>query len=309
MKTTVSFFVFSILISSVCNAQNRITDTSATCIAFWKNKESKIYQIKHSKERFTTNKDNAASEASYEAHIKVTDSTAEGFTIEWVYKNFMAAGTEDNTINSLNCILESLKILYKIDDVGTFTQLINWKEVRDLAIANYEKAILNRPNDKEFIAAISQIKAIFQSKENIEALLIREVQLFHSPYGVEYTKSGIVTETELPNVTGGVPFPATIILKLDELNKKMDYCRASLNQTIDKGKAGPIMATMLKKLSGSKTIDEAEINRQIKDMEISDLNSFIFSISTGWMSKVVYKRIANVGISKSIETYEITEKK
>jgi hypothetical protein len=307
MKILLSSLIFLILIiiSVSSTAQNRTTDTSATCIAFWKNKATKVYQIKHSKERASA-KGTTTSEAKYEAHLKVTDSSAAGFTVEWVYKNFKSAGTADNTINSLNAILDGLKIIYKTDDVGMFTELVNWKEVKDFAIVNYEKAIANKNADKEFVFALSQVKAIFQSKENIEAVLIREVQLFHSPYGVEYTLNPIVTETELPNVTGGAPFPATIILKLEELNLPKDYCKVSLNQTVDKGKAGPIMAVMLKKLSGSKIVDEAEINSQIKDMEISDLNSFTFSISSGWMSKILYKRIANVGISKSVEIYEIT---
>lgn len=306
MKIITSFCTLLIASVTICNAQNRTTDTSATCIAFWKNKATKAYQIKHSKERSSA-KGITTSEAIYEAHLKITDSTAAGFTVEWVYKNFKSTGAADNNINSLNAILEGLKIIYKTDDVGIFNELVNWKEVKEFAIGNYEKAVVNKNTDKEFIFALSQIKAIFQSKENIEAVLIREVQLFHSPYGAEYTQSPVVTETELPNVTGGAPFPATIILKLDELNLPKDYCKVSLNQTVDKGKSGPIMAAMLKKLSGLKTVDEAEINSQVKDMEISDLNSFTYSISEGWMSKIVYKRIANVGISKSVEIYEITE--
>ena len=306
MKIITSFCILLIAAVTVCTAQNRTTDTSVTCIAFWKNKATKVYQIKHSKERSSA-KGITTSEATYEAHLKVTDSTTAGFTVEWVYKNFKSTGTGDNTINSLNAILEGLKIIYKTDDVGMFTELVNWKEVKEFALGNYEKAVVNKNTDKEFIFAMSQIKAIFQSKENIETLLIREVQLFHSPYGVEYTQSPVVTETKLPNVTGGTPFPAIIILKLDELNLPNDYCKVSLNQTIDKGKAGPIIAAMLKKLSGSKIADEAEINSQIKGMEISDLNSFTYSISSGWMSKIVYKRIANVGISESVDIYEITE--
>jgi hypothetical protein len=311
MKRVAKFLSLLLLICSyfISAAQNRTTDTSATCIAFWKNKVSKIYEITHSKEKSNSSIGNTTAEANYEAHIKVIDSTGEGFTIEWVYKNFKPVGATDNTINSLNSIMEGLKILYKTDDVGTFTELINWKEVRDFALSNYEKVFAKATQNSEFAAALNQVKAIFQSKENIEALLIREVQLFHSPYGVEYSIAGIVTETELPNVTGGAPFPASVTIKLDELNKKMDYCKVSLNQIVDKGKSGPIMATMLKKLAGDKKVDEAEIKNQIKDLEISDLNSFTYSISSGWINKVVYKRIANVGVTKQIETYVITEKK
>lgn len=80
----------------------------------------------------------------------------------------------------------------------------------------------------------------------------------------------------------------------------------SLNQTVDKGKAGPIMAAMLKKLAGSKTVNEADIKKEIADLEISDLNSFTYTLSSGWMKKVIYKRIANVGPNKMVEVYEIT---
>ncbi|HMU10190.1 MAG TPA: hypothetical protein PKC54_09300, partial [Ferruginibacter sp.] len=192
--------------------------------------------------------------------------------------------------------------------VGSFTELINWKEVRDFYIASYEKATTKLSQDKEYIAALNQVKTIFQSKENIEAVLIKEVQLYHTSYGAEYTFAGSEMETLLPNVTGGQPFPAKIIIKLDELNTKKGLCRISLNQVIDKGKAGPIIAAMLKKLSASVETDEAEIQNQIKDMEISDVNEFSYSLNTGWLSRVYFKRTSNVGGYKQVEFYEITEK-
>jgi hypothetical protein len=305
MKTAIIISAICAFAATAIKAQNRTTDTSATCISFWKNKETKVYLIKHSKER-STEKGSSNGAATYEAHIKVTDSTASGFIIEWVYKNFQTSGLTDNTVNSLNAIMEGMKIKYKTDDVGSFTELINWQEVRDFAFSNYEKIYAGASKNREFAAALGQVKAIFQSKENIEALLIREVQLLHSPYGVEYDKKGQVTETELPNVTGGQPFPATITLKLEELNTLKNYCTISMNQVIDKGKAGPIMAAMLKKLAGSKPVDEEEIKKEISGLEISDLNSFTYILSSGWMKKVVYKRIANIGLSKVVEIYEIT---
>lgn len=305
MKYTTCLFILLTGAVTDTAAQNRTTDTSATCIAFWKNKEAKVYYIKHSKEKSTA-KGNTSGEATYEAHIKIADSTAAGFTVEWVYKNFKTAGFTDNTVNSLNAIMEGIKIRYKTDDVGMFSELVNWQEVRNFAMANYEKVVAKATQNSEFAAALNQVKAIFQSKENIEALLIREVQLFHAPYGVEYSKNAAVTETELPNVTGGAPFPASVVFKIEELNTGSDYCTVSINQTVDKGKAGPIMAAMLKKLAGSKQVDEEEIKSQVKDLEISDLNSYSFKLSSGWITRLVYKRIANVGPGKQVETYEIT---
>jgi len=307
MKTTLLLFCLSL--SAISFSQNRITDTSATCISFWGNKESKVYLIKHSKEKFDALKLRSSSEAYFEAHVKVIDSTSEGFTIEWVYRNFKAAGTPEHIMNSLSSIMEGLKIIYKTDDVGMFAELVNWEEVRDFSISNYEKVVAENTQTKEFIAALDQVKSIFQSKENTEALLIKEIKLFHTPYGVEYTKTGSIIETELPNVTGGSPFPATITMKLDKLDQNNDLISISLNQTIDKEKAGPIIIDILKKLSSSPIGDEAEMNRQIKAMEISDLSEYTYSLSSGWLSRILYKRTSNIGPFKQVETYVITEKK
>lgn len=309
MKTKLLFFCFSILISSISFSQNRFTDTSVTCIAFWKNKEARVYQIKHSKEKFEISTLKTSAEGTFEAHLKVIDSTESGFTVEWVYKNFKASGAPENFLNSLSTIMEGIKIVYKTDDVGMFTELINWEEVRDFAISSYEKVIANKSQTSDFIAALNQVKAIFQSKANTEALLIKEILLFHAPFGVEYNKRGTVIETELPNVTGGNPIPASITLKLDEINVQKDLTRISLNQTIDKGKAGPVIADILKKLSTAPLKDEAEMKRQIKEMEIRDINQYTYSISSGWINSIFYERTSNVGSLKQVETYLITQKK
>lgn len=300
--------IFFFLIPSLCFSQNRITDTSATCIAFWNNKEPKVYRVKHSKEKLEGTEIKSSSEGNFEAHIKVIDSSAAGFTIEWVYKNFETAGAPENLLNSLSTIMEGMKIIYKTDDVGMFTELINWEEVRDFSISTYEKAIAKNSNSKEFIAALNQVKSIFKTKENTEALLIHEIQLFHAPFGVEYTKAGTLIDTELPNVTGGAPFPATITLKLDKVDIKNDLIFISLNQIIDKNKAGPIIAEMLKKLSDTPVKDEEEIKKQIRDLEITDVNEYSYSISGGWIKRILYKRISNIGNLKQVETYLITEK-
>jgi hypothetical protein len=309
---TVTQFLFIVLLSAtsfIVVAQNRTTDTSATCIAFWKNKDTRVYQIKHTKEKTDLVKGKSISAATYEAHLKVIDSTAAGFTIEWVYKNFTTSGASEQTLNSLHSIMEGLKIIYKTDDVGSFSELVNWQQVRDFAISSYEKALAGKPQTKEFVAGLNQVKAIFQSKENIQTVLIKEVQLFHSPYGIEYSTGGTIVATELPNVTGGTPFPATVTLMLNELNKKQDYCKISLNQVIDKGKAGPIMSAMLKKLSSTPIKDEAEIDKQIKDMEMTDINQFTFAISSGWLNRIFYSRTTIVASLNQVESYEITEKK
>ena len=309
MKTIQLFFCFSVLTASISFSQNRFTDSSATCIAFWKNGETRMLQIKHGKEKYDSSVLTSKTVVTYEAHLKIIDSTTDGFTIEWIYKNFKSTNIDDKSIAGMNTIMEGLKILYKTDDVGSFSELLNWKEVRDFSFNTIEHTISSKSENKITNAALNQLKAMFQSKENIEAVLIREIQLYHTPYGTEYNIRGETIETELPNISGGAPFPAIITVKLNTLDLKNDFCNVSLNQIIDKGKAGPIIVDLLKRLGGSNGKEADVSNKDIEDMEISDSNEFTYSIKSGWLSKIIYKRTATIAAMKQIETYEITKSK
>lgn len=287
-------------------AQNRITDTSATCIAFWKNGEVRVLQITHGKEKYDSSKLKSKTTVTYEAHIKIIDSAASGYTIEWVYKNFRSSDINDQLSGGINTIMEGLKILYKTDDIGSFSELINWKEVRDFAFNSFEQVLDSNSGNKTVTSALNEVKAMFHSKENIEAVMIKEIQLYHTPYGVEYYKSELIQQTALPNITGGSPMPAKISYKIIELDPKKDFCRVYQKQTIDKGIAGPIIADMLKKLSGDKIQNEVDIKKEIEDIEISDINEFCFALGSGWLSSIFFKRISNVANFKQIESYEIS---
>ena len=285
-------------------SQNRITDTTATCIAFWNKGEKKIYQISHNKEKYFKGDTKLNVEVKYEAHINIIDSLKDGYIIDWRFKNFKSS-EEDKTVNGgMNEIMEGLTIKYKIDDVGAFAELLNWKEVRDYAFNSIDKMVKEKPSGLAFNNVLSQTRKMFETRENIEAVLIKEVQLFHTPYGVEYNITGVEAETELPNVSGGEPFPARITIKLDKINAKENYCKVSLNQIIDKGKAGPIILSFMKKMAGYDLNKINPNNKTLEEMEISDVNEFTYALDTGWITKLIYKRTLNVLDTKQIETYQ-----
>lgn len=293
-----------VFLSQITFAQNRITDTSATCIAFWKKGDYKIYKVTRTREKNNSSNIKSVTSGSYETHIKIIDSTNNGYIIEWTNKNFKGQNAEKEILANLNAVLEGMKIIYKTDDVGTFVELVNWKEVRDFAFISLEN-LIKKASEKEIINSINQIKPYFQTKESIETFLIKEIQLYHTPYGAEYNFKGSPTATELPNAFGGNPFPATIIPKLEEINTTKDYCKVTLNQTVDKGKAGAIMAEMLLKISKKAVEDEVEMRKQIKDLEFSDTNEFSFAINSGWHKRIFYSRKTNVGSTKQVESLEI----
>ncbi len=305
MKTLL--FLLLIFLNFSSFSQNRLTDKTATCIAFWNNKEQKVYKIVHSKERYSLGKLKSKSEVDYEAHVKIIDSTADGFIIEWKYKNFKASKVEDSITGSMNEIMEGLTIKYKTDDVGAFSELLNWEEVRDYAFNSIDKIAREKPIGMAFNNAFTQTKNMFKTKENIEAVLIKEIQLLHTAYGVEFNLKGDVVETELPNVSGGKPFPAKIIIKLNEINLKENYCKVSVNQTIDKGKAGPIILDFIKKMTLADSQKNIMKSKSIERMEISDINEITYAISNGWIVKLFYQRTADILNTKQIEEYKFFE--
>lgn len=140
MKMIRKFLLSIIFLYSVdyCHSQNRLTDSSATFIAFWKNNETNVYLVTHIKEKLESETTKSKSESTYEIHIKIIDSTLTSYTVEWLYKNFTVPGLPENTLSSLNMLMEGLKVLYKTDDVGSFSELLNWEEIRDFSIMNYE---------------------------------------------------------------------------------------------------------------------------------------------------------------------------
>ncbi|MCY7292832.1 MAG: hypothetical protein LH615_11695, partial [Ferruginibacter sp.] len=97
-----SLIFITILFSNLLSfSQNRITDTSATCIAFWNKGEQKVFQISHNKQKYFKGNIKSNVEVKYEAHIKIIDSTTDGYMVEWRFKNFKPLA-EDKTNGGMN---------------------------------------------------------------------------------------------------------------------------------------------------------------------------------------------------------------
>lgn len=298
-------FIIALYCSSIVLAQNTVTDTSATCVAYWQKGAVKTFSITHRKEKQQAGKPVTQSVVSYDAYLRIIDSTQAGYTIEWTQQNYRSEGVDPQTMALTNSLMQGLKIIYKTDDIGTFKELVNWKSIRDFWIGKMEASV--DKSDKNAVEAMKKTKALFQSKESLEAVLIREIRLYHMPYGVEYTYKGQQVEILLPNITGGEPFPATIHLQLTEINPSKDACHIRMVQTLEKEKGRALLIAMLQKLFAAQ-LGDSDIEKEIKVLEMTDTNEFDLTLSTGWLSKASVKRMVNIGGVTQVETYNIIEK-
>lgn len=286
------------------SAQNTVTDSSATCIAYWKKGEEKVFLINHKKEKLKDGVRQSGEDIHYEAHLTVKDSSAAGYTIEWTNRNY-SSPTNNPMVKGMNFLYNDLHFLYKTTEAGAFVELVNWEEVRDFYV---NLAALSVPRDNDTAQEImNKTKAMFSSREAVEAAMIPEIQLLHLPYGYEFSTQKQVGETTLPNLFGGDPIPALQTIRITHLDPEA-YTLA-MTQEIDRANASAFLKDMFQRLGVTNTASTEEINRVLQSFEISDSREFTVGVQTGWLSQVWYQKVVKADTMKQLESYRIAEKK
>jgi hypothetical protein len=301
------FVCLFILLSLGLYAQNTYSDSSVTCVAYWKKNDVRTFIISKYEEKKL---DQARSEVkliAYDVTIRVLDSTKEGYKLEWKQGNVRIKGI-DSVGNALaGKMLSGVKFIYSTDDVGSFKELLNWQEVRDFYVNLLKMQFSKDRADSISKAMIENMISNLSTKESVEAIMIKEVQLLYNPYGVEFPKHAMSAETELPNMLGGQPFPAILTYSMAALDVKNNLATVLLTQEVDKQKGKSILLDLLQKLS--RGASPSDINSTIEKVEITDKISLTFHLATGWQSKVEYVRIVDLGKGYQKTQYTIEEKK
>ncbi|MDO6429331.1 hypothetical protein Q4E93_01945 [Flavitalea sp. BT771] len=253
-------------------------DPSVSCITYWIKGETKIYSIVH--EKTTNSKDNKHILFTYEAHVTVLDSTAEDFTIKWVFHNPALPGRELPALSQPLPVFEGMQMIFRISSVGTFIELLNWEEVRDSYVHLMELSLPEKM-DSAMTASVNNAKALFSTRESVEAALIREIQLFHRPYGYKFTTLKVSENTQISNPFGGNPLPAVQTYQVTELDSRQDRYTLVVQQKIDSNSL---------------------------QLVIDDSSEYQFISSSGWIRRLYYLRRAGSAALQQSDAYTITLK-
>lgn len=284
-------------------AQNKVTGTTATVVSYWKKGDTKRLSIRMSKDKNINGK-HTKDGASYDVTLRVLDETDKSYTVEWTYEN-MAAQGGNPLMSRLFEMSNGLRILYRTDETGSFTELLNWKEVQDHLFRGLDILEKQPDMDKDVMkAVVAQVKGIYSSKESIESTL-KDINIYHSPYGAEYTlNEPLMADTSLPNILGGDPVPAKIEIRMTELDTGLDYCKIVTRQQMDREKASALVYEFLKKTaeqSGKPLPDDFEV----PVMDINDTSEHELELAEGWVKRAYFKREVQSGPARQSETYEI----
>ena len=212
-------FGIIILISSNLFSQISIKDSTVQVIGYWSKYDKQSYDVTYEKYKLK-NKDTISRELmKYEVEVKIIDSTANSYSIEWFYKNY-SIDTENELVRKLTSIADDISVKIKTDEYGAFLEVINWEEVRDYLEKVTEKLkveLKDVPNYKEIIA---NVMSIYSTKESVEANAIKDALQFYKFHGVKYKLGEELTgKLETSNNYGEKPFETNVQYSLDEINE------------------------------------------------------------------------------------------
>jgi len=218
MKKLLVFGII-ILISSNLFSQISIKDSTVQVIGYWSKYDKQSYDVTYEKYKLK-NKDTISRELmKYEVDVKIIDSTANSYSIEWFYKNY-SIDTENELVRKLTSIADDISVKIKTDEYGAFLEVINWEEVRDYLEKVTEKLkveLKDVPNYKEIIA---NVMSIYSTKESVEANAIKDALQFYKFHGVKYKLGEELTgKLETSNNYGEKPFEINVQYSLDEINE------------------------------------------------------------------------------------------
>lgn len=236
------------LISSNLFSQISIKDSTVQVIGYWSKYDKQSYDVTYEKYK-VKNKDTISRELmKYEVDVKIIDSTANSYTIEWFYKNY-SIDTENELVRKLTSIANDISVKIKTDEYGAFVEVIDWEEVRDYLEKVTEKLkveLKDVPNYKEIIA---NVMSIYSTKESVEANAIKDALQFYKFHGVKYKLGEELTgKLETSNNFGGKPFETDVQYSLDEINETDGNSILRSNEIINSEELTDATYNYLKKL-------------------------------------------------------------
>lgn len=286
--------VFLFGISLTCFSQ---TDTTKVAfVSYWSIGDSYNFNISKIKQQYREGKLTTDQKQDYIANFKVIDSTATSYTITWSYENDLETYNIPEALLSKFSKYRITEIKYKTSEVGAFLEILNWKEVGDKMNSLFDEIVdLMGEKDQEKQAKIKSallpFKNIYSSKQGVEQLVLKELQYFHLPMGLEYDiTEPLYYDEELPNMFGGKPIKAKASLTFENVDFEENYCVIKQELSLDPEDTKQV----LKEAFTQMKLGNKELTKLLKDavLQIEDKN--------------IYEYYYNPGIPKRIEAVRET---
>jgi len=280
-------------------------DSTVSFVAYWHKGETQKYKVIKKKLEHRNGKETKNEVKSYLTSFTVLDSTATSYLIEYKYENTLFDSSPELTqqLSSLGEKYRFLTVKYKTDEYGSFQGIENWKEVGKMLNDAFALVIKNMEGTKkrELETAMKPIREMFSSKEGMEALVFKELQSFHSPYGGAFSLMDTIRyEDVLPNLMGGDPIKADALLYFQPIDYENGTCTYINELNPDPEDIRSMITDMMSKiLAGTSFKSAAEKKERIAEMhkafsemkmDVRDYNTYTYNLANSWPTLVTTKR-------------------
>mgnify|MGYP000986787657 CR=1 FL=1 len=179
-------------------------------------------------------------------------------------------------------ITKDMKVIFKTDELGVFTEVINWEEIRDYI----QKASSTLKEEFKAVPAmekvLEQTEATYSTKQAIESASIKDIVQFHTFHGAKY-KLGEVLQGQLkvPNLYGTEPFDSDMTVYLDEIDEEDNNFILRATEEINKEQLTNATLDYLAKMAKNMNVPLPK-REDLKDLKNETLTASRIH-GTGWV--------------------------
>ncbi|MDO6802968.1 hypothetical protein Q4595_10955 [Wenyingzhuangia sp. 1_MG-2023] len=288
--------------SIICYSQ--IDSTKVAFVSYWSIGDRYDFKITKSSQQWKENKQQKNTKHEYIAHFEVVDSTANSYDIKWSYKNNLKS-----TYNIPQELLdkfskyETTEIRYKTSEFGDLLEITNWEEVSKMAKNLFDDMVLILGKGDETLTnkikkTIEPFRELYDTKEGIEELAVKELKYYHFPMGVEFdVTEPMYYEEELPNMFGGDPLKGNVKLSFQEVDFEDNFCILKQEMNIDPEDTKELLLQVLKKMN----LENDEMDKMFRSavFEIKDNNTYQYYYNPGVPHKIETIRETIIDINNS----------
>ncbi|MEI9918864.1 MAG: hypothetical protein WDO14_08670 [Bacteroidota bacterium] len=302
MRTFLSI-IFALVISAA-SAQIMPADSSIQVIGYWSKNDVQTYNVVNKKYKVKGEQDTVDVETTkYQVDVKVLDSTATNYVIEWHYKNFDISGSNQFT-KSISSIFKDMKVVIKTSDLGAFQEVVNWKEIRDEVKTAFVAIRQKYKNLADVDQVLKNVEEQMSSKAAIETYAILDILQFYTFHGGKYTLHDDIETNLVSNGIPGKPVDVLMTVQLSEINEGEDNAVLRVWKEFDKTQMTDATYEVMKNLTKS-TKEKLPPRDEMPEISYSEYIGARVHGGSGWIIYSVQTKQTSTGGSTTVEEREI----
>lgn len=275
-----------------CAAQ---AQTEVALLAKWKKGEKRKLEIVQTRERTRGNEVVSRVKLRTNVELEVLEASGKGFVVRWSYLDTKvedAAPAIARNVDDLLSLLKGYKVEVETDDTGDFAGVRNWQELKANAATMIDAVLNANPtldaNTKNVLR--QQMLSLFNTKQQIESILIREVRLYYLVIGGSFTPGKRVTYNDLlPNPFGGEPFPSAGSFLLKDHDAASGRAVVEWKNTLDPQHTRRILLKTLTDIANRLGAPPPK-DSDLPLFNIEDTAEIVVDAKTGWVKSLNQKR-------------------